>query len=313
MENKCLVTELKGTVNNENLPVLGEMVIHFNSTGENHFSINGTSGNIKVKNNVVKISRGGTEAYSLPFGGDKIIFPAGEYDILIDNKYGLSWLYRLLNNSWTFSGGFSFNLDDLKYAEGLTRIQFYHNASVVSGGSLESLAGKSITEFGISGNFGGSLGAIANSQSAIAGVMRCRGTEVTGDINAIVTMPTFIDGTLTSVFLDTSKVSGDIQSFVNAAIAAGVTTRTMTLTMTGANTNVIVGTDATTGQIYKTSTFIGTSQLKWGSASKWLYTRGGNVTDLDDSSKRVFVYVKGYSSSEVQELESNNNVVTVLA
>ena len=312
MEN-CLVKKLKGTVNNENLPVLGEMVIHFNSTGENHFIINGTSGNIKVKNNVVKISRGGTEAYSLPFGGEKIIFPAGEYDILIDNKYGLSWLYRVNVSSWTFSGGFSFNLDDLKYAEGLTYLNFNSNVRVISGGSLESLRGKAITEFGIAGNFGGSLEAIANSQSAIAGTMRCRGTEVTGDINAIVTMPTFVDGTLTSVALDDSKVSGDIQSFVTAAITAGVTTRTMTFTLTGDNTNVIVGYDATTGQVFNTNTFAGNSQLKWESASKWLYTRGGTVADLSDSSKRIRVYVKGYSSSEVQELENNNNIVIVLA
>lgn len=122
MANDCLVTKLKGTVNNNNLLRLGEFAIHVIATSsgqDREFTwIAGQAGYVRTLDgsNKIKFIRSAgafTNYVEIPAGtgGHTIIFDSGEYDIVIGNMYNV----RTCNPY--AEGGLAFSADLNRLAE----------------------------------------------------------------------------------------------------------------------------------------------------------------------------------------------------
>ena len=187
----CLVTKLKGTVNDNSLPKLGSMLFKLETTttslvkieaigkdvsfssadGSNVLS---TSSNGDNKTNVVNVSEINTVFY---------IDASKGVTISIDNKYNL----EKLDVSWTTNPNeltVDLNFEDLKYCKKLSWLALY------------------------SMTLTGDISALQNLTALTA--IRLFRTQVSGDISVLSGLTA-----LTDISLDNTEVSGDISELQN--------------------------------------------------------------------------------------------------
>ena len=112
MSTKCLVTTLKGTVNNNNLPLFGKVDIIMNNTIDSLYSISfAGTGKYKIISGTGYAANGTTP---LPNEGDiniKIHVKVGESVTVRIDKYNLT---SLTSGGW--NPGTAFSLNDLNYS-----------------------------------------------------------------------------------------------------------------------------------------------------------------------------------------------------
>lgn len=200
MANDCLVTKLKGTVNNNNFLRLGEFIIHVIATSsgqDREFTwIAGQAGYVRTldgSNKIKFISSAGafTNYVEIPAGkGDHtIIFDSGEYDIVIGNMYNI----RTCNPY--AEGGLAFSADLNRLAE-YSQNLFEIGAPSNSGKTalylnLDNFAKNTGTSLGIVNNLDGpgfiigSIESLADKPNLIRLFVN-NSTGVTGSIEKLV-------------------------------------------------------------------------------------------------------------------------------
>lgn len=200
MENDCLVTKLKGVVNNNNLLKLGEFIIHVNATSsgkDREFTwVAGQVGYVRTLDgsNKIKFIRSAgafTNYVEIPAGtyNHTIIFDSGEYDIAIGNMYNVRTC-----NPYTKDGlAFSANLNRLaEYSKGLFEIGAGETALYLN---LDNFAKNAGTSLGIVNNLNGP-------------------GFITGSIESLADKPN-----LTQLFVNNSAgVTGSIEKLLEAHI-----------------------------------------------------------------------------------------------
>lgn len=165
MANECLVTKLKGTVQNANLRKLGELVLFVDSTGfpaELNASqrrlglktISGGSVQVSVTGSGLfglsssDITRDATSPYTLTNGSSNFYFSNGIYEIHLSNKYDIeelqiygagsevdsskSIISIVLNEDFSYMPQLKFlrpaftdSIGDVKYISGLTNLEYF--------------------------------------------------------------------------------------------------------------------------------------------------------------------------------------------
>lgn len=114
MANDCLLTKLKGVVNNNNILRVGEIAIHVIATSsgqDREFTwIEGQAGYVRTldgSNKIKYISSNGafTNYVEIPVGvrNHTVIFDSGEYDIAIGNMYNVRTCNPYADGGLTFS------------------------------------------------------------------------------------------------------------------------------------------------------------------------------------------------------------------
>ena len=162
----CLLKKLNEESNNNSLNMLGQMKIHMNDNVNNYIVINGNNGIITCSNGY-RIDQHGF-VNECVYSSTRCGFSAGEYDILLSNKYEITSIEgNTANVSQKNAKGLSFNLDDLKYSENLTKIWIDTYPQWISGGDLSSLTCKQIIKLKLIGTFTGNINKDVNFSSSL--------------------------------------------------------------------------------------------------------------------------------------------------
>ncbi|MDY5335538.1 MAG: hypothetical protein SPG97_02145 [Bacilli bacterium] len=184
--SKCFITKLPSSVDNDNLPVLGQLRINWlknsNLTNNNNRAVNlGTTDSITVKvygahftDSTLTNNLGDTKTIT---NGDGLVtvYVSNDADavLTIDNKYSLTTLD--FNNAKSVY----FDIEDIKYCTNFIKL---------------GLPNSSVT---------GYISAVSNLTKLVH--MDLSGSSVTGDISALSKLTN-----ITLIYLSNSKVSGDI-------------------------------------------------------------------------------------------------------
>ena len=116
----CLVTKLKGVVNNDNLVKIGEYKMHVNVASATDVKIDGSDGTITILgNNNYYFTKNGQQTKTIEYSSVVATWPAGEYDVLFTNKYSII----------ICEGANGIDLEVLSFSDGLK----YINASNARG------------------------------------------------------------------------------------------------------------------------------------------------------------------------------------
>lgn len=307
----CLVTKLKGVVNNPNLLPIGYVRLHAKSISGAY-----TAENAKLQ---ITIKNGETCTISTPNGGyfalsfagldtDRLatytikadsavegsstvvlFFANADYDILISNKYSI----RILAGSNTAKNVVTGDINDLKFSDSI-ELLIVNNDWV---GELSSLSNKqNLTQLNLEGT--SVSGNINNLQSdtSLTNITLNRANNIYGNIDDL--------GPLTSLVsffaADVAGISGTIEGFVAGQINSGKTTSTTNPTqmfraLSFATFN---------GQIYATENNY--CYISWESASKIaVYAGAYGYTSCPR------VYCKGYTQQEAEAKWSGKTIIRV--
>ena len=218
--NKCFITKLPSSIDNDNLPVLGQLKINWlkqdNLTNNDSRAI-GLSTNDSI---TVKVSGAHFTDRTLTsnLGNTKTITSANKEVWLyvsndanailtIDNKYSLTELNFSYNDNWSISRSASFDIEDIRYCTNLTilklpRIQVSGDISIVS--NFTNLTQLDLYNTQVSGDIS------AISQLTNLTYLSLSNTQVSGDINAVSKLTN-----LTHLSLSNTQVSGDINVLSN--------------------------------------------------------------------------------------------------
>ena len=195
--NKCFITKLPSSVDNDNLPVLGQLRINWlkqSNLTDNDVRAIGLQTNDKI---TVKVSGAHFTDSTLTsnLGNTKTItandnlvylYVSNDADavLTIDNKYSLLTITNLLKGKEDIARTLSFDIEDIKYCTNLMSISIY---STPVSGDISALSN------------------LTNLQTLIL-----KNTQVSGDISAI--------SKLTNIFSLSfygSPISGDISALSN--------------------------------------------------------------------------------------------------
>lgn len=222
MSNNCLVTKLKDTVENSNLPVLNTLIIDVKSNAG--YSSNMSSIMFKASEALV-IKTTGSGYFATTFAGlddpserlteltvnantnQRLYFYNGNYQIYVNNKYTLTEL-TFYNSAGHASQVFSFDLEDIEYSRGITSIRTYGTAkgdisklskmtdlvilnltlaTLTSGNvnSLEALSKLETIQFYGCQNISGSIEYLAKKNLSVLGI---DGTHITSTVENLVSL-----------------------------------------------------------------------------------------------------------------------------
>lgn len=195
----CLVTKLKGTVNDSTLLPLGGMYINIiqqeevTAYGQRLVLNVSEAQTIKVENGEANLttdsgmSSGWVSSYELTPNIDNTLYcKNGNYRILIPNKYSIRGIGRWGN---TDSRAISYNIDDLKYSANSLRLFNGSNAKIY--GNLDSLAGKELVcAYGLS-NITGKISDVNNikfkkESSLPCGIVLAASSAISGDLSELI-------------------------------------------------------------------------------------------------------------------------------
>ena len=253
MNTNCLEKTLKGTVDNDNLLKIGEMLIsHVGTPTANtrfNVQINMASAYINVKNGKVYDKSSGQEItspyrlgpntpYNFSFDGYGSEFTIGKYDIerIVDNT-GICYL----------------NVDDLKYSPKLTYLDINSNYCF---GNVKSLENLPLTYLQINGD--GLIGDIS-SIGKLTSLTRLQLTRsnISGNINTLRNLTSLNQNcsfayndlligdvsefgywtgmTGRSIVIIGTNITGTIESFAQKLVANSAADGTYTIVSSGAN------------------------------------------------------------------------------
>ena len=241
--NKCFITKLPSSVDNDNLPVLGQLKITWlkqdNLTNNDSRAIGlSTNDSITVKvsgahftDRTLTSNLGNTKTITSD-NGEVWLYVSNDADAIltIDNKYSLTELNFSYDNNWSIPRSASFDIEDIRYCTNLTilklpRIQVSGDISIVS--NFANLAELDLFSTQISGDISAvseftNLTYLRLPNSSISGdisalsklinlsVLSLGNTKVNGDISVLSNFTN-----LKILILDNTKVSGDISVLSN--------------------------------------------------------------------------------------------------
>lgn len=224
--NECLVTKLKSSIQDESLPYLGGIVIEKwareNTVDNAYFSITMEKpGSISILNDSVFYIQNTTtpdtnnlKEKSLIAGQNSLYAdPSNGVKLLIRNKYDIKSL--IISSA-------SLHLDDLKFSKNL--ISLHLSSFRGEGENIDSLKGltnlRTIKISESNYTLEGDISSLSNIKSLTA--LNVTKSLIKGNIAVL--------GALTSLnelSIADTNISGSIESFVNAQIAAGRTSATV--------------------------------------------------------------------------------------
>lgn len=239
MANDCLVKRLKGVVDNDSLLKLGEMRIKCSTaacggtTTEAMRTMEFSGGGLitaEGKTFKVKHSTGSSDyqevtEFDASDGNEyKYVFPDGEYNISIGNKYNI---YGFANHDDIASSPFfSFNLEDLAYDTvlwfifaghyyGITGELKYIDTQHVSGIRLNDYFSPNTNKAYININI--LKDSVTLTSLYLYGRWNSEEEQSYGNINNIKSP------VLTELFINNSKITGDVNTMIQNMIEAGRT------------------------------------------------------------------------------------------
>lgn len=219
--NKCLVTKLKGVVNNDSLPILGGMFIKINKvdTPTPYTQSIGLSVDKPVKIKIIGegffTDKGLTEnkgkEITYGAGSDSKIFVSNEdVTICVLDKYSISQIQNWDNSlDYPTKQGTnkSFQLADLKYCTNLLSINFESNG--VIGDIAELKYAKTLVLLVINGNYiTGNLSSLKNLSNLQT--LSLSNTKINGDLSSLSNLTN-----LTSISIPSTYIAGDLSSLSN--------------------------------------------------------------------------------------------------
>lgn len=292
MEN-CLVTKLKGVVDNDNLIKIGEGIIKVvNAHNSFKMSIGCADGTLTMMDGAT-VNIGGSEVTTVALGDITGTFPAGTYRINISGKYGLTtfadyYLYGISN--------FKIPVDMIKYSPNMTTLGFvYVDGDIKHLKELHNLQVFSV--YDISGVVS-DLSILLNNNVSLNSFMIVS-QNFAGNLVDLAAVTKNID-----VSFKNTNINGDIRDLVAAWRAAGITEKDMNFTLYN-NIHITFGEYANFGS---NST---QQRLKWTASS--IYWQDGTDAQVADSSLKVEIYAQGVSQEQISTWESQGNTVFVVA
>lgn len=212
--NKCLVTKLNGSCNNQELLRIGEMRVHFAKSESPTASTQGKTFAF-VKDAELEIIGDAyfTDKTLSENKGKKITVPANseagffvsnnDCDIAMLDKYSLSKIHSWAANIPSYSNNISFTIDDLKYSNTLTSINMSNANATGDIASLKNLTALEIINFNAK-NITGDI-ANLNKLTALKSINLRNSASITGDIANLKNLTS-----LTTLDLINTSVMGDI-------------------------------------------------------------------------------------------------------
>ena len=210
----CLITKLKGTVNDGSLPKLGSMLFKLKTTTTNLVKIEAIGKDVSFSSadgsNVFSTSSGGEEKTNvINVSESNTVFyvdASKGVTISIDNKYNLEKLdvYRSADtNELTVD----LNFEDLKYCKKLNWLALIYMKLT---GDISALSGlTALTSIGLAGTqVSGDISALQNLTALT--VIRLYNTNVTGSLDSLANLPS-------GLILDMGNrtLTGDYFKFLN--------------------------------------------------------------------------------------------------
>lgn len=221
--NKCFITKLPSSVDNDNLPVLGQLRINWlkqSDLADNDARAIGlqTNDNITVKvsgahftNNTLSSNDGNAKTIKAA-DGVVWLYVSNDADavLTIDNKYSLQQMNFVINDKKNLDRQVYFDIEDIKYCNNLNYlnlnpIQVSGNISDLS--KLTNLTYLDISETPLIGNLS------ALSKLTNLTFINLTATQIIGDVDnlASLTKLTFFDGWAMSLTGDMSKLPASMQ------------------------------------------------------------------------------------------------------
>ena len=288
----CLVTKLKSVVNNDNLLKVGEYKIHINLSSDlSSVKFMGMDGTITILgDNNYYFTQNGKQTKTIEYSIITAKWPAGEYDVLFTNKYGLTGCDKAPG----------IDLEVFAFSNNLYYIHTTGNAH----GDITFLKGKTLS-LGITlagNNLGvtGPLSSIASAVSANTGVV-LRNTSIVGDIALL--------GKSSSAQLSVigcKHITGSIEGLVAALVSDPINPFT-----SGSKKVSIYGSNVTiNGKVNNVADEA--ISLIMEDATHWYYPSMSN-DKIDNPIYNVTIYAKNPTEEQIAAWEANNNTVVVLS
>lgn len=292
MEN-CLVTKLKSVVNNDNLVGIGEYKMHINlSSAQPSVKIMGSGGTITILgNNNYYFTQNGKQTKTIEYSNNNATWPAGEYDVLFTNKYGLQGCERASGidlEVFAFSNNLNY-INIVKDAHG--DITFLNGKNLSLGIELKGGKNKNVT---------GPLSVVASAVSTNKGI-KLMNTSIVGDIALL----SHTGSALLSV-VNSPYITGSIEGLVDALVSNPINPFT-----SGSKKLFIAGSSVTiNGKV--NSVRDDTTSLIIEDATHWYYPSMAN-DKIDNPIYNVTIYAKNPTEEQIAAWEANNNTVVVLS
>ena len=286
----CLVTKLKGVVNNSNLLGIGEYKMHINlSSAVTDVKMFGNGGTITILgDNNYYFTKNGQQTKTIEYSSVAATWPSGEYDVLFTNKYAITMC----------DGANGIDLEVFSFSDSLK----YINASNVRG-DITFLNGKTLTSgLKLSGdsNYGvtGPLSAIVSATKNAS--VQFQFTSIVGDIALLGNT-----GSKQISVVESPYITGSLEGLVAALASDPINPFT-----SGSKKVFIAGSSVTiNGKINKNANE--NTQLIIKDATHWYYPSRANDY-IDNPSYNVTIYAKNPTSEQIADWEAKNNTVVVL-
>jgi len=215
--NKCFITKLPSSVDNDNLPVLGQLRINWSKQSDltdNDARAIGLAANDSI---TVKVSGAHLTDNTLTsnLGNTKTITAAdstvwlyvsndSDAVLTIDNKYSLTCLDFISPNKGGLKRSVKFDINDIKYCTALTTLGLTNTQVSGDISALSNLTNP--TTFNLSNTqVSGDISAI--SQLTTLTTLSLSNTQVSGNISAVSNLTNLIN-----LGLSNTQVSGDISA-----------------------------------------------------------------------------------------------------
>lgn len=288
----CLVTKLKSIVDNDNLLKVGEYKMHINlSSDALRAKIMGMDGTITILgNNNYYFTQNGQQTKTIKYSNVPTTWPAGEYDVLFTNKYGLLGC----------DGAYGIDLEVFTFSNNLHYIRTLGNAH----GDITFLKGKNlnsgITLIGKNPGVTGPLSSIASAVGANTGVTLSF-TSVVGDIALLGK-----SGSAILSVVGCKHITGSLEGLVAALVSDPTNPFT-----SGSKRVSIYGSNVTiNGKVNNVADDV--INLIMEDATHWYYPSKSN-DKIDNPSYNVTIYAKNPTGEQIAAWEANNNTVVVLS
>lgn len=294
MEN-CLVTKLKSVVDNDNLVKIGEYKMHISLASDvANSKIAGTDGTVTILgNNNYYFTQNGQQVKTISYSNTFFTWPAGEYDVLFTNKYGIT----------ICEGVRGFDLDVLSFSKGLTYIGSQNNAR----GDLSFLKDKHLTTgLAINTSGAGTNKGITGSLSSIAPAVKninvsLISTSITGDIALLGNT-----GNKQISVVYCPYITGSIEGLVEALVSDP------TNPFTSGTKNVHIAYSGVTINGSVQSIANASIKLVMEDPTHWYYPSNNNDY-IDNPNYQVTIYAKNPTAEQISAWKANNNVVVTLS
>lgn len=282
MENICIIKKLGNVVNDDKYPKVGEIIVNVKTATTKIVRIEGSQGSITLVGEGTMTRSDGQSGKTFGFGSNNITIPAGEYKLLITNKYDITYFRVPFVDLNSVSYMINATNNTLEYCKGDISNFKNHNT---------------LGTFIISGNdVYGNLDVVA-SKFVTACYLDISNTAIKGQVSSL--------GNITNgtVYLTNCiGINGSIESLVS------VLTSKLASGRIGFR---IYGTSITFGGTIP-ALHGGNSFLVWESANVFWYQEGTDA-QIADTSTNVHIYAKGVSASQISTWESQGNTVHVIS